>query len=421
MIRFSSILKNIILACIAVNMGYLLIFNIDKDKMVFLQIIISVIGIITALVAILSVYSRYCPIEIRTRVLIEFRKLNIYIIPYLLIILYEGLHTKFMYGYNNITLMYAVTPYLYVLFGYPLSYIFTVDGSYLPFLKKVSILGIVMTVIRVTGWFFYNYYKLPIFLGIVLQTPDWTRNGLQRIDVVPLYGIIVVILLSNYLKSNKIKDLVMLLILVCYPIFVTQVRYLTIVVLITIISMIYLKPSKSSKFVFVKILLSIALSFSVIFGVIQQVVALFSPDSLYGPSTSVRIEAIDHFYNLVNTTGNQFSGLGYLLSWNGNAAQLLSRNIWQNYYLSDLGIFGGLVVFGLLGIVVYGLLYYLGIKSVIDNWNHGNANRIMVMGIFIYMVLSCFSLNIFDMNRAMDVPFYLAIFCYTSAKSRLEH
>lgn len=421
MIRFSSILKTIILSCIAVNMGYLLIFNIDKNMMVYLQMIIAVIGIITAILSVLVVYSRYCPIKIRKRVLMEFRKLNIYIIPYLLIVLYEGLHTKSMYSYNNITLMYALTPYLYVIFSYSLSYIFIVDGSYIPFLEKISILGIVMTIIRIIGWFFYNYYRLPIFLGIVLQSPDWVRNGFQRIDVIPLYGIIVVLLLSNYLKSNKLKELLMLLTLVVYPVFITQVRYLTIVILITTISMIYLKPSESSKSIFTKILLSIALSFSVIFGVIQQVVALFSPDSLYGPSTSVRIEAIDHFYNLVNTTGNQFSGLGYLLSWNGNAAQLLSRNIWQNYYLSDLGIFGGLVVFGLLGIVVYGLLYYLGIKSVIDNWNHGNANRIMVMGIFIYMVLSCFSLNIFDMNRAMDVPFYLAIFCYTSAKSRLEH
>lgn len=421
MIRFSSILKTIILSCIAVNMGYLLIFNIDKNMMVYLQMIIAVIGIITAILSVLVVYSRYCPIKIRERVLMEFRKLNIYIIPYLLIVLYEGLNTKSMYSYNNITLMYALTPYLYVIFSYSLSYIFIVDGSYIPFLEKISILGIVMTIIRIIGWFFYNYYRLPIFLGIVLQSPDWVRNGFQRIDVIPLYGIIVVLLLSNYLKSNKLKELLMLLTLVVYPVFITQVRYLTIVILITTISMIYLKPSESSKSIFTKILLSIALSFSVIFGVIQQVVALFSPDSLYGPSTSVRIEAMDHFYNLVNTTGNQFSGLGYLLSWNGNAAQLLTKNIWQNYYLSDLGIFGGLVVFGLLGIIVYGLLYYLGIKSVINNWNHDNVNRVMVVGMFIYMVLSCLSLNIFDMNRAMDVPFYLAIFCYTSSKSRLEH
>lgn len=421
MIRFSSILKTIILSCIAVNMGYLLIFNIDKNMMVYLQMIIAVIGIITAFLSVLAVYSRFCPTELRKKVLLEFKKLNFYIVPYLLIVLYEGLHTKFMYGYNNITLMYALTPYLYVIFSYSLSYIFTVDGNYLPFLKKISTLGIVMTAIRIMGWFFYNYYRLPIFLGIVLQSPDWIRNGLQRIDVIPLYGIIVVTLLNNYLKSNKLRNLLMLLMLVGYPIFVTQVRYLTIVVLITIISMIYLKPSKSSKSVFVKILLSITLSFSIIFGLIQQIIALFNPDSLYGLSTSARIEAMNHFYNLINITGNQFDGLGYLLSWNGNAAQLLTKNIWQNYYLSDLGIFGGLVVFGLLGIIVYGLLYYLGIKSVINNWNHDNVNRVMVVGMFIYMVLSCLSLNIFDMNRAMDVPFYLAIFCYTSLKSRLEH
>lgn len=421
MIRFSSILKAIILSCIAVNMGYLLIFNIDKNMMVYLQMIIAVIGIITAFLSVLAVYSRSCPTELRKKVLLEFKKLNFYIVPYLLIVLYESLHTKFMYGYNNITLMYALTPYLYVIFSYSLSYIFAVDGNYLPFLKKISTLGIVMTAIRIMGWFFYNYYRLPIFLGIVLQSPDWIRNGLQRIDVIPLYGIIVVTLLNNYLKSNKLRNLLMLLMLVGYPIFVTQVRYLTIVVLITIISMIYLKPSKSSKSVFVKILLSITLSFSIIFGLIQQIMALFNPDSLYGLSTSARIEAMNHFYNLINITGNQFDGLGYLLSWNGNAAQLLTKNIWQNYYLSDLGIFGGLVVFGLLGIIVYGLLYYLGIKSVINNWNHDNVNRVMVVGMFIYMVLSCLSLNIFDMNRAMDVPFYLAIFCYTSSKSRLEH
>ena len=163
MIRFSSILKTIILSCIAVNMGYLLIFNIDKNMMVYLQMIIAVIGIITAILLALVVYSRYCPIKIRKRVLMEFRKLNIYIIPYLLIVLYEGLHTKSMYSYNNITLMYALTPFLYVIFSYSLSYIFIVDGSYIPFLEKISILGIVMTIIRIIGWFFYNYsIMLPL-------------------------------------------------------------------------------------------------------------------------------------------------------------------------------------------------------------------------------------------------------------------
>lgn len=417
--KVSTIFKSIILCCLTVFMGFFLaISNLDKGSVAVYQMIIAVIGIVMAIVSLLLLHTKGLSNENRKKLKIEYRKLNIFIIPYLFIIFYEILHTYSLYGYNRITMLYAVTPYLYVLFCYPLVYIFTLDKSYIPFIKKVAFLGFCMTVLRWLGWYFYNFRNSNIFSGLVLQSEDWLRNGLQRIDTVPLFGIILVVYAYRTLRESKNTNLLITIVMFMYPIIVTQVRYLSIVVVVTLIAILYLKPNIRKIDVIFRTFMSLFLVIVLLFGGIKSILSLFLENGQYDASTSIRFEAMGHYYNLILQTKNMFGGLGFLSFWNEKASLLMMKNEWQNYYLSDIGIVGGMITFGLLGIVVYGGLYYIAGKTSISSFNFSKDkwDQVILCGLFIYLVLSCISLNIFDMNRSMDVPFYIAIFCYNWKK-----
>lgn len=418
MVKISSVFKFLILLCVTVLMGYLQIFNLPKNYFNLLQMIVAVIAIVLAISTNLIVSSKKITTKVRVRLLKEIKKLNVYVYPYTLIIAYEVLHTYLMYGYNKVTLFYATTPYLYVFFCYPLAYIFVIDKGYVTFLKKIAILGIVMTSIRIIGWYLYNFRGLYVIPGLVLQTTDWVRNGLQRIDAIPLFGVVTVYSVYKWVQTRRYRYAISVLMLILYPIVVIQVRYLSIVIIATVIVMLYLKPSNTANSAAIRTLMSLALIVIAIFGGLKQVLSLFSLNNEYAASTSVRFEAMSHFWILIKESHNFLAGLGFLSPWSSQAALLLQRNQWQDYYLSDLGIFGGLIVLGLLGILVYGLLYYIAIRSFKDSKiaRQDDHLQIIIGGLLIYLILSCLSLNIFDMNRAIDVPFYLSIFSFTWSK-----
>lgn len=418
MVKVSSVFKFLILLCVAILMGYLQIFNLSKNYFNLLQMIVAVIAIVLAISTNLIVSSKRITTKVRVRLLEEIKKLNVYVYPYTLVIAYEVLHTYLMYGYNKVTLFYATTPYLYVFFCYPLAYIFVIDKGYVSFLRKIALLGILMTIIRIIGWYLYNFRGLYVLPGLVLQTADWVRNGLQRIDAIPLFGVVTVYFVYKWLQTKKYVYLISVLLLIIYPMAIIQVRYLSVVVIATLIIMLYLKPTNTNDSAIIKILMSLLLIVIAIFGGAKQILSLFSLNNEYAASTSVRFEAMSHFWNLIKETHNFLAGLGFLSPWSSQASLLLQRNQWQDYYLSDLGIFGGLIVLGLLGIIVYGLLYYIAIRSFKDSKivSQDNYLQIIIGGLLVYLILSCLSLNIFDMNRAIDAPFYLSIFSFTWSK-----
>lgn len=413
--RVSSVFKITILGCLSVFMGLLLIFsNVSKGTIAVYQMVIAVIGLLLAIIAVMLPYMDGLSKINKKKLIAGYKKIHIFMFPYSIILLYEIVHTYNLYGYNKITLLYAITPYLYAFFSYPLMYIFVIDHGYKSLLKKVGILGVIMTLIRVIGWYLYNYRGSYIFSGLVLQSEDWLRNGLQRIDVIPLFGIVTVYYAYRLLREYNLYNFTVTLFLFLYLVFIAQARYLVVIVVILFVILLYLKPNSNKYEVLFRGMMTILLIFGILFGGVNYIIMLFSTNGAYGASTSIRFEAMEHFYNLIVQNKQFFGGLGLLTFWNSKASLLMMKNIWQNYYLSDIGIVGGLVVFGMLGIIIYGCMYYIGIKaSIMSSTNKDKWDKVIIYGLFIYMVLSCMSLNIFDMNRSMDVPFYLAIFCYS--------
>ena len=69
---------------------------------------------------------------------------------------------------------------------------------------------------------------------------------------------------------------------------------------------------------------------------------------------------------------------------------------------------------GLLAFWTYGYFVYLAIGSSFRILKDGNSRgtAVLVISAVSYALLSCLAMNIFDGQRAFDVPFYLALFSY---------
>lgn len=422
MIKLSSFFKTVVIGCTMIMMGYLQIFpitNIGNFKFIC-QIIVALIGMLMAFIVLILLFKNtgdnYSSPDYRY----EYKLLNFYIVPYIIILIIEILNTQLLYHYNLSVMINSLLPYLYIFWAYPLIYIFDNEKSIYPLLKTICKLAILMIVIKFIGWFFYNYKGMNLFQNLVLETTDWIRNGKQRIDVTPLFGITFVYYFYRFLITNKRRfiNLMIIVALIGYLILVTQVRYQTIVVVLTGLIMIYFIPEKNGYGRLGKLIVTFLLLLGMITGGIAAIIELFSVNGINGASTAVRFEGIQHFLNIMKNTNHYLIGLGMMSQWNGVSEQLLYRNQWSYYYLSDLGIIGEFIIFGVLGIIVYGLMFYFFIKTDMklkDRWQ-----RVALTGLLAYLIMSSLSLNVFDLSRSFDVPFYFAIFSYMNSMDKQQ-
>ena len=88
-----------------------------------------------------------------------------------------------------------------------------------------------------------------------------------------------------------------------------------------------------------------------------------------GGSTAARLLTIDHYWSLIKEK-DAILGVGFLSAYTNKAFSILRRSDTDRFWLEDLGILGGVVV---------------------------------------YMILSCILLNIFDAQRIWCMPFYLSV------------
>lgn len=421
-----KIQKSIVLFCVILMMGYLLIIPSAVNYKVEYELFVMLFGVLAWGISLLDKISEK-DLAINNELARGYHFIDTYLIWYLLVIFIEAIITWEKYGYTFFTLLNSVMPYMYIVFAFTLINIFVLDGGYAKFLHVVSNIGFVMLMVRFAGWYLYNFKSNDTFMGLVLETPNWIRNGLQRVDVVPLFGIIFVFYWFKFLTgTNKKRYFLISLIMVLYLIFVTQVRYQLLVIIVVALIMLYKRPPVRNTTIF-KFTLFLAFLIVVMIGGINFIIDLFSINSSLGSSTGIRIEAIHYFANLIEQRHSLLTGLGLLSQWNINASQILQipqqsmyyRGVPSYYYLTDLGIMGCFIQFGLLSIILYGLMFIkffrtLSIKTISEN------DRLFLSGIILYLALSCISLNIFDLSRSFDVPFYFGIIGYVYSKQSIK-
>ena len=393
-------------------MGYFRIFPFGAKGEIKIHLIVVVLGVIMAF--IITVYRK------KNSNVYGNRAFYMYLTGYILIMLYSSLYTFFCYKYTFREIIIALDPFLYIIFAVPLIYLFYYEQGFEALFKKIIFLELIMLMIKSMAWYSYNFIDIDIFHNILFQYGIWQRDGFQRIDTGLFFGISTVILVYKAAKCN-IKDrviyLTILALLFAYLLFVTRARYQIITFIITVaVEMYYLLKPRSKVFYWLLILGLILIA--MIGGHFFDVVLSFSTKNInYGKSTMSRLLTIGHYWQYIVDRKAVF-GLGMLNSNNIQAYAIMERaeSVAKFYHLTDIGILGGFVRFGILAIWIYGIFYYELINVCYKYKKRKYKDMPVLAGIAVWLILWGVSNNFLDSSRAFEFPFYLAIISYYSGK-----
>jgi len=349
---------------------------------------------------------------------------NRFFVIYIPIILLTAVVSVIWYKYKFMSTLAIVMPYFFPLYAYPLIYIFSRDNTYEKYMKKITGLVVMMLAIKAVVWYMYNYKGIIMFPKLLFKYSDkWVRNGMMRMDVGYLYGVALCFFLCMFFVKHKRKAAIIAGGMGLFVVFITQYRYLEIVVLITVL-LVYLTSTDSNKKELIRILLlATAGILFIALGGLDSILASFSFENKdYGSSNEARLITIDYFWNIMD--GIQYViGLGFLYSYSPRASAILIRSSTLSYWMEDIGIFGGFFTFGILSFAIYVPLFWRSIKASFLAVRNKYIDRAYLTSLVGYMIVCCIMLNILDRQRLFDTAFYVALISFISSRkeTRVHH
>ncbi|MEW4354710.1 hypothetical protein AB1I63_07475 [Streptococcus pneumoniae] len=408
MVKLSTIYKAIVILCASIMVGVPLLFPTEFIGVYTQRTFIFILALGFSLYVLVSK-------DYLLRKQIKF--LNYYAILYVPIILIMSIYSSTKYSYPlDQMLKITIIPHLFIFVSYLIIFIFHSDNSVNKFLKIIAILVVTMLSIRMFSWIMYNFRGSIYFPRLLFQYEGWIRDGFQRVEAGVLYGIALVTVAVNSLRSG-IKGIIyktILVFMVLFLVLVTRVRFQSFLAVITI-GMVYVfyKP-KTRNGSILKILFYII---AILFLLLNSQLLGNAFDTLlysesYSSSTGVRFEGLRHYLSIMYNQ-NAIFGLGFLNPGNSIVHGLMSRNQWSIYYIDDLGIFGTIIQLGVFTFITHGLLFMKAVKVTMKSLRSRKREYILyTVGLTTYMIGSNLLLNMFDDQRIFDVPFYLAIYSY---------
>ena len=344
-------------------------------------------------------------------------KLRVYLYGYIPIVVAVMLWTTVRYNYSIENVLTSFIPYAYVFWAYPLIYIYKQDDDPAKILKIVAILTIGILCLKAYSWYCYNYSGQVVFERLLFEYDEWYRGGNQRVNAGFLVGILLAVTMGGLFSDGK-KPIWLATIVgvMLYLSIVSAYRYQLLVSIAACILALYFTSRRSGSGVLLRLAIIVAVGLLITSEFSQSFFETFtSAQSAMSQSTQVRIDNMSHYWNIVVDNGAIF-GLGFISSGNSAAASYMTYFGNHIYWLEDIGILGEFFRIGLLAIWTYGYFVYLAIKAssqlIESSQNRGLV--VLVLTMAVYALLSCLAMNIFDGQRAFDVPFYLSIFSYVS-------
>ena len=348
------------------------------------------------------------------------KELSNYLRLYFIIVVITMIYSMIAYGYSLTQLLIISRKYFFVLYAYPIVYIFSMDDDMFKFINGIYWISMVLLAIKTVTWYLYNFKGMTIFSGLLLQYSEgWTRNGLVRLDAGALFGITLCLTLYYCMVKKQLFYWIMLAFIYFYLIFVTQFRFQIIVSIVITVYCYYYASNSSKKKAIRLMIISLAIIIFILSGGLDYLLGLFSLNGVEKGSTEARLLTIEHYWSLIKRK-NAILGVGFLSSYTSKAFDILRRSDTDRFWLEDLGILGGFFTFGVMALALYGKLFYASIKKVIDSCSDRMTNYescIFVKSIVLYMIISCVLLNIFDAQRIWGVPFYLSIIFFSENAS----
>ena len=408
--KLSSIFRICIIVAAICMLGYSRAFLGESISSAYYKIAISLLGIILA-------FWSYSKQSGNVELASCYRLITKYMKVYILIIAFTSIYSAFLYNYSLSGLFTEVFPYLYAFWAYPICYVLFKDGSSEKTLKIILVLVVGILIIKFVGWFLFEFGGIKVFEDLIFQYSEWSRAKTQRVDIGYLFAFAYTFaLFGMYRKKVKVKYIAIVTGMILFALIVTQYRFLVITTLLEFL-VVYYFASTNSKNRIIRVLIIACLFAAFIFlGGFDIVLDTFSTKGEYATSTLARFNTITHYWELMVDKFRIF-GLGFLSKSNPNTVGMIVYGNDSTYWMSDIGMLGGIFTFGILSIPIYGYLYYLIIKTCKKAHKYRNSNKlILLVGLSTYLIVLCIMMNIFDVQRAFNLPFYLAFFSFWNYK-----
>lgn len=232
----------------------------------------------------------------------------------------------------------------------------------------------------------------------------------------------VILALGNLLKlkrgkKNNCKSILCIILSLINIIIVAKGRMGLLIILCTMILMILYRYRKNA----IKIFIAIS-----IIGVVGLLFIRTDVAQEYIKSSQIKDASITNRQGAINMYVDQIKknpifGMGFIRDMDNSEAVLLLRGPKGSYTRTDVGIIGFTNTFGILGFAwyIYILIKFSYIILILHRKNVLNMN-LELLGIFIMVILTSFTLIVMDSERILIMPIFMALLDYTVNKYKIK-
>lgn len=346
---------------------------------------------------------------------------NLYVSIWFVFFIIEIYYSKSLYGEDLKTLGLFKTywPVTYILLVYPLLYV--LDFYEESFLKKLYSLVMIDTLLRAVASVLYTTMGISIS-SFLTSKMGGARQGFDRVFGSVFQTVAVDLCVAGRLINRKIAGgLCSIFIFVFYIIWVDQSRSKLITLLVMFAVAIYLyfgekgiwRSTKARNFYVIFCVFAI-ISFSILGGM-ELIVQSFS-----GGTTVNRIYGLDHFNESIK--GKELLGMGLLYDdtmYNSTALYDILRNpdpqLGRAAFFEDFGIIGHYYNFGIVGLIVF-ILLFIRFVHVVRQARGTNVYPILLLLAVHVIADTIMPISIFNTTQMILIPVYIAIFEHYNIK-----
>ena len=339
------------------------------------------------------------------------------VIVFILIIIVDLICT--LVRYSGVSMHEVIAPfsaYLLILLYFPLSGYFRSEGHFESFKRLLLRFNIVACALLVFQAFVYNT-RHWLFLKVyeITYLDDLQiRGGLLRITYLTTIVSISVVISATELFSAKkhvISNSVNLIVSAVYFGYVAQTRMYIIVLLLVGLYVFYFLKNDTNKFVVTSTLLIgtalivfLAVKLDVKTMLYKLIQPLFNGSYIRNGSYYARFEALFHFSKAI--LQYPLTGLGIIVpdTTSDYYYVIHGPHGWAVY--TDVGILGTTAEFGL-PMLIWFIYMMARTRKAIGELH--SEESFYSKAFFVFILLSCVSLSIFDPQRVIILPLVLAI------------
>ena len=330
---------------------------------------------------------------------------NIAIMALFLLIAIQACYTMPKYNESFVDIFRATGHLLLLALSYVLIDIYSIEGDISGALNLISKITFFAVLLYLVHALIYNFTGASLLSFKVIQI----RNGRPRMSMPAMTSFMIIYEWFRFLNDNrkkKYKHLIYVLIGFAGLFYVDMTRMAQISIVLSMVAM-YLFRKNLTKSQMIFVIMSIAIIMVVgntdyFSGFLES----FSVTGSQGGSTSARLNAITYFSQF--TKNNLFLGMGMVRPYRPDLYSIYFGPVGTYNCLDDIGIFGLFYYYGLFGLILYIALLLRWAWIMVRAKN--NDNYALLVGIFVFTLVTSPSLIITNAQRALLIPIFFSVF-----------